>query len=284
MSSDAQRKFGQKIRFAVVNLAVAFGQVQENFVRMAEWTERLASLGAEVVAFPEMSICGYGSSEAIRLLSEQVPGPSTQALIDIAAQHKVLILAGLARQDEYGNRYISQLAVSADGLIAVYDKIFLSPNETLTYSPGENPCVFSYKGWSIGMQLCYDTHFPALSARLALNGADILFMGFASPHETPDQNEQRLMRYLPARAYDNSCYVVSCNQSGVNSNGQPYPGVALALDAKGKLLDKDPCQQKYLMVEFDRSHLDKIRNNQKAHFLSHHKSIAPKGSEYAQDK
>ena len=262
-------KASPALNFAVVNLSVEFGKVNNNLAHIAETVANLASQGADVVAFPEMAVPGYVTSDMITPFLEPVPGPSTRKLQEIAGETGVLILAGLARQAE-GNRYISQLAISGEGVLAVYDKIFLSPKEALYYTAGNQPHLVTYKGWSIGVQLCYDSHFPELSAFQALKGADILFFAFASPHESAKEHGERLMRYLPARAYDNSCYVISCNQSGENVNGFEYPGYAMALDPKGKLIDHVYGRNSHLMVTFQREPLDVIRNNDKAYFLGHH--------------
>lgn len=266
----------RSLRFAVVNLVVEFGQVEANLARIESWVARLAAEGAQVVAFPEMSLCGYAAGEEITPYLQPLPGPATQSLQHIAARYGVLLLAGQARQ-QAEERYISQVAVSGEGVLAVYDKIFLSPHEAAYYTPGTQPCLVPYDGWSIGLQLCYDSHFPALSAAQALAGADILYLAFATPHESIDAYSERLMRYLPARAYDNSCYLISCNQSRQNRKGRPYPGFALAMDPKGRLIGQASGCESYLLLEFEKEPLEKLRANPKAHFIRHHRAVRVEG-------
>lgn len=264
----------QTLKFAAVNLTAAPGEKEKNLSRMAGWVERLSQMGAEVVGFPELSVCGYDSGQSIAPYLEPVPGPSTEVLTTVAAKYNVLVLAGLARCDRLENRYIAQVAVSPHGVEAIYHKIYLSPNEAQFFSPGQCAEVFSYHGWKIGMQLCYDTHFPELSTAQALRGADVLFMGFATPHETADEKCARFMRYLPARAYDNSCYVVNCCLSGTGKREQNFSGGALAFDPKGNLI-AHACdeEESFLLVTLERNALQHIRSRPKAHFLSHHKTI-----------
>ncbi len=71
----------------------------------------------------------------------------------------------------------------------------------------------------MGIQLCYDAHFPELSTRMAVNGADIIFMPHASPRGTPSQKLTSWLRHLTARAFDNGVFIVACNQNGDNQKG-----------------------------------------------------------------
>jgi N-carbamoylputrescine amidase len=266
MFSDLDRS----LRFAAVNLEVSFGDLEGNLARSEEWIVRLAGQGAEVVAFPELSITGYGRTDAISPVLQQIPGSLTDRLTSIAQRADVLILAGAATVDSNGDRQISHLAVSGQGLLGVYQKIYLSPAEAEFYSPGQIPLVVSYRGWQIGIQLCYDTHFPGLSRAQAAQGADVLFMGFATPKHHGSEVCQRLMRYLPARAYDNSCYVISCNLRGVGASGRQYPGGALGIDPKGRLVEiRSGGEDNYLLMDLAAAELSRIRGNPKAYFLAH---------------
>ena len=47
--------------------------------------------------------------------------------------------------------------------------------------------LFDVHGITLGIQLCYDAHFPELSTRMALDGADVIFMPHASPRGTPSK-------------------------------------------------------------------------------------------------
>ena len=272
MSTNSLDANSKLLKFAVVNLKAEFGAQEKNLTRITGWVKRLTDQGAEVIGFPEMSLCGYDRTDTLIPYLERIPGASTQALSVLAARYDVLIMAGLATFDKVGNKHISQVAVSPDGVEAVYHKNYLSPKEMQFFSSGCEAAVVQYRGWNIGMQLCYDTHFPTLSEAQALLGADVLFMAFASPNETSEEKCARLMRFLPARAYDNSCYVVSCNLTGIGGSGQQFPGGALAFSTKGKLLAR-ACgeSEDNLLVSLKKPELDRIRSNPRAYFLSHQK-------------
>ena len=268
----------QTLTFAAVNFEANFGHITENLNRMETWVRKLAAQGAQVIGFPEMSVCGYDRSEAILPHLQRFPGPITDRLVAMAAEYQVSILAGLATRDQQGNRHLSQVAASTEGISALYHKIHLGPTERTLFTAGRDIALASYRGWQIGLQLCYDTHFPELSTLLALRGADVLFCGFASPRESPEAKCDRLERYLAARAYDNSCYLISCNLMGRGGSGQVFPGGALAFSPKGDLIAK-ACgsEQNYLLVDLDPTPLERIRSSKMGCFLPNRQPTLYKG-------
>lgn len=113
----------------------------------------------------------------------------------------------------------------------------MGPTETERFQASQELGLFDFKGWRLGLQLCYDAHFPELSTLLALQGAQILLFPHASPRdEKSGQKKSRWLRYLPARAYDNTVFLLTCNLAGENGQGLDFAGVALILGPKGETL------------------------------------------------
>lgn len=140
--------------------------------------------GADVVAFHECSVCGYTfakelSREELLAIAEPIPsGESTQALISIARETHVTILAGFFERDESDRIYKAHICVDKDGLKAKYRKLhpFINPN----ILPGDRYVVFDIHGWKCGILICYDNNIVENVRATALLGADIIFM----PHVT----------------------------------------------------------------------------------------------------
>jgi N-carbamoylputrescine amidase len=130
--------------------------------------------------------------------------------------------------------------------------------------------LFETKEVRFGIQLCYDAHFPELSTQMALKGADIIFIPHASPQGTPQEKYQSWMRHLPARAYDNSTFVVACNQAGKNEKGLDFPGIALIVGPSGKVVAKDLSGKEGMLVaDLEAGEMDRVRNNRMHFFLPH---------------
>lgn len=257
------------------NLRVATAQFEHrsadkayNLARIDDLAGRAAAAGADVVAFHECSVTGYTfarnvSSAALNELAEPVPdGPSVQALIEIARRHGVTVLAGLFERGDDGNLYKPYVCVDATGMKAKFRKLhpFIHPD----LKPGTEYVVFDVKGWKCGILICYDNNIVENVRATALLGAEIIFMphvtmgtpssrpgaGFVDPalwhNREADPTSLRvefeglkgrewLMKWLPARAYDNGVYAVFANPIGMDDD-QVRNGRSMIVDPFGDVI------------------------------------------------
>jgi predicted amidohydrolase len=257
------------LHIAVVVMRSVLGETSDNLNRTEAWVRKAVSEGADLVCFPELNLTGYSIREGVRSVAEPIPGPLSEAVVQMAQQSKVLILAGLVEKDTEGRIFASHLVASPQGLQGVYRKCHLSPIEQPLYTSGNVLPVFRYKGTTFGIELCYDTHFPELSTLFALKGADILFCLHASPRGTPEEKRRSWLRHLPARAYDNGVFVVACNQTGDNNDGLAFPGLALVLNASGEVISEDVSgDEGVLFADLRAADLAHVRENRMRFFLA----------------
>ncbi|MEW5958280.1 MAG: nitrilase-related carbon-nitrogen hydrolase [Chloroflexota bacterium] len=260
----------QDISVAAVNFRAEFGQTEANLNRIKHWTTRLAQQGAEIICFPEMSLCGYERTEAVDAAARPIPGRATDRLTAIAAEAGVTLLVGLAEVDAHKRRFISQVVVTPQGLAGVYRKTHLNLPERDIFAAGDEPGVFDHPRCTFGVQLCYDAHFPELSTLQALAGAEILFVASASPRDDPPVKKERMLRYLPARAYDNGCYLVACNLVGHGARGQSFAGVALILNPKGEVMaEAVGWEEGFALARLHGHELERLRRTRMGYFLAH---------------
>ncbi|WP_339922360.1 nitrilase family protein [uncultured Cyclobacterium sp.] len=233
-----------------------------------ELSKKAAQEGADIVAFHECSITGYSfarnlNKEQMLELAEFVPdGPSIQQLIKIAKKNNITILAGLFEKDKDGQILKSYVCVDQNGLQANFHKLhpFINPN----IKPGSSYCVFDYNGWKCGILICYDNNVVENVRATCLLGAEIIFMphvtmctpstrpgaGFVAPELWHNRKKdptslrlefdgmkgrQWLMKWLPARAYDNGIYVVFSNPIGMDDD-QLKNGCSMILDPFGDII------------------------------------------------
>lgn len=257
------------IKVASVQFENASGDKQQNLETISRLTQQAADKGCKVVAFHECSITGYTfasrlSREELHSIAEPVPdGPSIQSLIQIAKKTNTTILAGLYERDE-DKLYNTYVCVNGGGFIARYRKLhpFISPH----LSAGDEYVVFEIDGWKCGMLICYDNNVIENVRATALLGAEIIFMphvtmctpstrpgaGFVDPElwkrraEDPTtlkaefnglKGRAWLMKWLPARAYDNAVYCVFSNPIGMDDD-QLKNGCSMILDPFGEVLDE----------------------------------------------
>jgi predicted amidohydrolase len=244
------------------------GDKAYNLSVIDELSGKAARAGASVVAFHECSISGYTfarklSKEQMLELAEPVPGgESVNALIQIARKHNIAILAGFFEKDQEGNLFKPQVCVDKSGLIAKFRKLhpFINPH----LNPGNEYCVFELNGWKCGILICYDNNIIENVRATNLLGADIIFMphvtmctpstrpgaGFVDPalwenrHADPTslrlefdgmKGRDWLMKWLPARAYDNGIYVVFSNAIGMDDD-QLKNGCSMIIDPFGDII------------------------------------------------
>lgn len=226
----------EDLTVAVVNFRADFGQNTHNLQRMHKWTLRMADKGAEVVCFPEMSVCGYDHSWHISPFLETIPGPATARLQEIAAEAGVTLIAGMGEWVRGTERYISQVLVGPEGLLGVYRKTHLTLKEKHYFLPGSNLAVFEHPKARLGILICHDLRYPETSTLLALQGAEVIFACLAASPRGGKGVAEKLHQLLPVRALDNGVYLAACNQTGFGRKGQTFDGAAVVVDPEGNIL------------------------------------------------
>jgi predicted amidohydrolase len=256
------------IRIAAVVANFQVGDGDGNLKRTAIFSKAAAEQGASIVCFPELNLTGYLSGLGVRQYAEKIPGKSSTFIQDVARENHITVLAGIAETDDKGLIYASHLMVHADGTMGVYRKLHLGPPEHKTFTPGNHIPLFEIEGFKFGIQLCYDAHFPELSTRMAMDGADAVFIPHASPNADPGLKLVSWMRHLPARAFDNGMFVIACNPCGENGKGLTFPGVAMVISPLGNLIHSYTGETEQMIIsDLKAETLDNVRQHKMRYFL-----------------
>lgn len=259
-----------KIKIATAQFEHKSADKKYNISVIETLAKNAAEEGAQVIAFHECSITGYTfardlTKEQMLGLAEFIPdGESTRELIEIAQKYDIIILAGLFEKDTQNTLYKTYICVGKDGLIAKYHKLHPFINPYLT--AGSSYCVFDLFGWKCGILICYDNNVVENVRATTLLGAEIIFMphvtmctpstrpgaGLVSPelweNRENDPTSLRLefegmkgrgwlMRWLPARAYDNGIYLIFSNPIGMDHD-QLRNGCSMIIDPFGDVLSE----------------------------------------------
>ncbi len=257
------------IRIATVSSNSPVGKMDYNLDCMRVWIQHAKNQGVEIICFPEMNTCGYATNrDTVVMLSEPIPGKITDDLLKIAGHYNIVILAGITEIDKEGRIFATHLVVEPGRIAGMYRKLHLAPPESTVLTPGNQIPLFESCGIKFGIQLCYDAHFPELSTNMAVGGADLIFFPHASPRGTPNEKYVSWMRHLTARAFDNSVFIVACNQSGENKNGLFFPGISVIIGPNGEVICKDISgEENMLVADLKNADLLKVREHRMRYFL-----------------
>ncbi|HWZ17042.1 MAG TPA: nitrilase family protein [Mucilaginibacter sp.] len=258
----------EPIKIATAQFENKSGNKAYNLQMIKKLSAQAASEGVDVIAFHECSVTGYSfarhfSREQMLEIAEVIPGgPSVRVLTEIAQENNIAILAGLFEKGADGKIYKAQVCVDKNGLVAKFRKLHPFINKHIT--PGDEYVVFDLYGWKCGILICYDNNVFENVRATKLLGADIIFMphvtmctpstrpgaGFVDPalweNRAADPTSLRkefdglkgrewLMKWLPARAYDNAIYAVFSNPIGMDDD-QLKNGCSMIIDPYGDII------------------------------------------------
>lgn len=152
----------------------------------AEAMERAASLGADMVALPEMFCCPYETAK-FPLYAEPEGGRIWSRCAELAAKHGLWLSAGsMPERGADGKVYNTAYVFDRTGRMAAkHRKMHLfdidvkggqrfMESETLT--AGSSVTVFDTEFGPIGLCVCYDFRFPELGRLMALRGARLVLV------------------------------------------------------------------------------------------------------------
>ncbi len=256
------------LKIAAVCMHSIPGAITRNIDRIDAMAQEASANGADVVCFPELSVTGYMQDSPGRIYGREEMEGIIGRLVCTGRAAKIILMAGLIELADEGNPYITQIIAGPDGLIGSYRKTHLGPTETTLYRPGQKIEVYKAANTRFGVQLCYEAHFPEISTRMALMGADMVFLPHASPRGTPEEKLESWMRHLPARAFDNGLFVVACNQVGACGGGLAFPGVAVVLGPDGRVLAQYAGMREHILYADLRDEtLQEVRRHRMKYFL-----------------
>jgi 5-aminopentanamidase len=257
-----------KLKISTAQFEHKSGDKQYNLSVIEKLSKEAAEKGSDIISFHECSITGYTfarhlTKEQMLDLAEFIPeGNSILKLQEIGRKFNITVLAGLFEKDKNDNLFKAYVCVDKNGLIARYRKLHPFINPYLT--AGQEYCIFEIKGWKCGILICYDNNIIENVRATTLLGADVIFMphvtmctpstrpgaGFVDPqlwhNRENDPTSLRmefdgmkgrawLMKWLPARAYDNGIYAIFSNPVGMDDD-QLKNGCSMIVDPFGDVI------------------------------------------------
>jgi N-carbamoylputrescine amidase len=260
---------------------------EANFAAALAHIREAARRGANIVCLPELFRTQYFCQReelALFDLSEEIPGPSTEKLAEVAREAGVAIIASLFERRAPGLYHNTAVTLDADGAVAgVYRKMHI-PDDPLYYekyyfAPGDLgfQAVDTAFG-RVGTLICWDQWYPEGARLTALQGAEVLFYPTAIGWHPAEKDEFGAAQYdawqtiQRSHAIANGVYVAAVNRVGhengdVLGNRAEGPGLefwggSFLADPFGRVIAKAaPDKEEILLGEIDLALVEETRRN-----------------------
>ncbi len=213
---------------------------------------------AQVLILPEMFTTGFTMNAAA--MAEPLSSSETlEKVLQWAKQWQVLIIGSWITTEN--NCFYNTLhAVTPEGNIYRYHKrkLFRMSKEPQVYTPGNQFCVFEWRGWRFMVQVCYDLRFASVTANRVENGQFFYDIG-VNVASWPAMRAQQWRSLLIARAIENQAYFIGVNRCGRDGNGLYYQGNSMAVDMQGNPLIEITHGEAIVVVQLSKQALQQFR-------------------------
>ena len=271
--------------------AAQSGPVQAKESRL-QVVERLITMmnlahaqGCDLVVFTEVALVPFfphwymeDQDEVDDYFEREMPSPVTQPLFDEAKRLGIgfhLGFAELVEEDGGVRHYNSSILVDKSGqILGKYRKIHLPGFETEQpdqsfqnlekryFDPGNLGFrVWRAFGGIVGLCICYDRRWPESYRVLALQGAELILLGYNTPIDNPPAKPGTLnanfhnLLCMQAGAYQNACWVVGVAKAGVEE-GVAQIGQSCIIATSGEIVAMATTLEDELVVA--RCDLDRV--------------------------
>ncbi len=236
-----------KIALGQINPTV--GDFSGNAAKHIEFTRRAQAAGAELILFPELSVCGYPPRDLVERPSFVARNRETVEQI-AAATSGIAVICGIVTpaESETGKSVMNSAALLQDGKVAFVQSKMLLPtydvfDEMRNFAPAKKQEVFSLCGNQVALTICEDAWNDKLFwpkrlytvdpiEALIRGGGNLVLNISASPFWIGKRELRREMLASIARRH--KVPVAMVNQVGGNDS-LLFDGSSIVLNAQGKI-------------------------------------------------
>jgi N-carbamoylputrescine amidase len=256
---------------------------EENLRRAISHVEEAAGAGAAMICLPELFRSPYfcqREDTASFDLAEPVPGPTTEALGEVARRAGVVVVAPLFERRAAGLYHNSAVVLDSTGKIAgLYRKMHIPDDpayyEKFYFTPGDLGFpAFDTNVGRLGVLICWDQWYPEAARLVALQGASVIFYPTAIGWH-PGEKEQfgaaqrdAWRTIQRAHAIANGLYVAAVNRVGLEKlagaagRGIEFWGSSFLCDPFGMVVAEAPTDQEAIVTsEVNIERIEEVRRN-----------------------
>ena len=240
-----------QLRVGLGQMNATVGDFDGNARRVRTLFEEARELGVEVLALPELAVCGYPPEDL--LLKPAFVAACRETVKSLASESRGLTaIVGFAERDV---DLYNAAAILHDGeWVGRYRKQRL-PNygvfdELRYFKPGSDEILLDLSGARVGLSICEDIWLPGGPvARLSTAGADIVVNINASPYHREKWRERH--RMLATRASDYGVVIAYVNLVG-GQDELVFDGDSMVVGPSGNVLaEAQPFAEELLVCDVE---------------------------------
>jgi predicted amidohydrolase len=245
----------EKFTVALAQINCKQGDKEANLRKIEVAASKAKKQGAELLILPELSLTGYVIRDQLYDLAEEIPGPSTKVIEQIAKESGLHIIFGMPELSgkTQATLHNSAVLVGPKGFIGKYRKMYLPTHsvfeEKRYFRPGYDTAVFETDLGKIGLIICYDLYFPEVARLARLEGAHLIVCISASPAVRRTFFEV----LTSARAIENAAFLAFVNLVGIEDGLQFWGGSRLVGPNGAALVQAKYDEEDFVMGEIDYS-------------------------------
>ena len=246
-TSTDEMKMARTFRLALAQINPTVGDIPGNTAKILDYMERARQAQADLVAFPELAICGYPPEDLLFKTPFLQDNVAAMRRV-VAASQDIAVVVGYVH---VGTDISNAAAFAYDGeLIDTYHKMYL-PNygvfdEDRYFRGGDTCPVYTVNGVRVGVNICEDIWYPVGPIAVQRNaGAELIVNINASPFHAGKRDHREKM--ISTRAADNELFVAYVNTVG-GQDELVFDGASLVYDMTGEIVTRGPAFQEALVL------------------------------------
>ncbi|HEB12899.1 MAG TPA: NAD+ synthase [Actinobacteria bacterium] len=227
----------RSLRIGLAQINCTVGDLDGNLEKIKLYCRRGAELKVDLLAFPELAICGYPPEDLVlkpKFISDCQT--SLKELSDFSRElEKMTLIVGCIDFDT--DIYNGAAVINGGEIRCIYHKVFL-PNygvfdEQRYFKHGDKALVVLIGGVRVGVTICEDIWYSQGPQRVetTVGGAEVVVNINASPYQV-DKDKQR-ERMLATRAKEGLSTLAYVNLIG-GQDELVFDGLSMIIDHEGK--------------------------------------------------
>lgn len=265
----------RQVRLSLVQMSCANDR-QANVDKACQRIEEAAAAGGQVICLQELFTGPYpcqAEDHAMFEWAEEIPGPTTERLGQLAKRLGVVIVSSLFERRAPGLYHNTAVVFDADGSTAgMYRKMHI-PDDPLYYekfyfTPGDLGFrVIPTRFATLGVGVCWDQWYPEAARLFALAGAEILLYPTAIGWIEEEKDEYGPTQHsawetmMRSHAIANGLYLGAPNRVGKEGRLQ-FWGASFISGPNGQLLQRASHEDETIVTaDLDLDQIDVVRTH-----------------------